>query len=514
MRKKILTLCLALLMLSVSVVGAQGAEMPGDSCKVASAYFTGEDLYVFLEPQEGKNLPSEMGLLLNQAQVDTATPESVWGSDTQVSYLFLMDLSTSMIEYQEQVMAFSEDLFRQEKQPIQVILAGFGDRFEVLEKDLTTDSAVRQAIRSVAYDHTATDLPGGVAQAAQYLATEMVPQGEVVNVVVFTDGIPWPEQSESRTEEAAALENTIVETPEMILHSVVFGSQGDPEILAALATGSGVDVAVPNSQNVAPGGEQVAAMVDGLSKLVFQPGIDMNSPRFEGQIFFNNDGASSFLTLKNVRNYPIALPVDHPPTAQPAASYEPEPTPTTQPTLHPENPVSEAPTESGQGPSSSVEEEPHSAVESSAAAGFSQRPEAGDQSIPWIWIAAGCGVVAAVLVITGMVLRSRAKGKTTEGHVGVAVKLEIIRGHQKGSQRIFYLDSPLIIGSGASCQLIWKDKDMPAQSARVFLQDQAVFIEGLTSAEVYIGGIRIYTSNRLRSGDEVTIANTKFSFRF
>lgn len=73
MRKKILTLCLALLMLPALVVGVQGAEMPGDSCKVASAYFTGEDLYVFLEPQEGTNLPSEMGLLLNQAQVDTTT---------------------------------------------------------------------------------------------------------------------------------------------------------------------------------------------------------------------------------------------------------------------------------------------------------------------------------------------------------------------------------------------------------------------------------------------------------
>lgn len=74
-----------------------------------------------------------------------------------------------MIEYQEQVIAFSDDLFRQEKQPMQVILAGFGDRFEVLEEDLTTDSAVRQAIRSVVYDHTATDLPGALRKRPSIL---------------------------------------------------------------------------------------------------------------------------------------------------------------------------------------------------------------------------------------------------------------------------------------------------------------------------------------------------------
>lgn len=513
MPKKLLSLCLSFLMAVTLSAVAQGTEASGDSCKVASAYSAGENLYVFLESQ-GEPLPEEMDLLLNQAQVDTASPESLSDSNTPVNYLFLLDLSTSMIEYQDQIVAFSDSLFAQETQPVQVTVAGFGDRFEILAQALTSDQDVSQAIRSVVYDHTATDVPGGVFEAARYLATETVPQGEVMNVVVFTDGIPWPEQSESRTEEAAALKETIAGTPEMVLHSVVFGMEGNQEILAALATGTGQDVAVGSTQDAVQGGKDVANLVDGLSKLTFQPGLDLNTPRFEGQVFFNGEEASSsFLVLANVRNYAVELPEDTTSTPQPQKSFEPEPTPSTQPSPDPAEPVSEVPEESAQ-PSSSSVEEPSSAVESSSSSKNSEETGASTQSLPWIWIAVGGGLLVVILVVVGVLLRSRSKGNKTINQTGVAIKLAVISGHQKGNQKVFYLNQPLVIGSGVSCQLVWKDKGMPAQSARVFLQDQAVYIEGIAPAEVYVGGIRIHSANRLRSGDEITIANTKFCFRF
>lgn len=505
MLKKLVTFTLSFLMVVGLSTVAQGGQSATDSCNVASSYFTGENLYVFLEAQEDR-LPVEMDLLLHNAWVDTASPESMSESKTPASYLFLMDLSTSMEKYRSQITAFSHSLFAQTTQPIQVTVAGFGDRFEILAQALTTDEDVSRIIRSMIYDHSATDVPGGVSAAANYLSAGPAPQGEAVNVVVFTDGVPWPGE-EDETEEKDALRGTIVGTPEMIFHSVVFGTQGDREILAALATGTGENLTINSTQDAIKGGEYVAKLVDGLARVTFQPGLDQMFPRFDGQLFFYEEGAEpTFLALQNVRNYPMELPQNTAGMSRPKESFEPEPTQDSAES------GSQNPGEGMSAPVSSAEE--HTAIPSVQPSTGNEKMGAFAAVSSGIWLVAGAGVVVLILTVARVAVRVYTKGKQKMEHTGIAVKLEVIQGQQKGSQKIFYMNTPLEIGSGAPCQLVWKDSDMPVQSARVFVQDQTVYIESLTSADVYIGGIQIHTVNRLRSGDEITIANTKFCFRF
>lgn len=82
-----------------------------------------------------------------------------------------------MPDYQQWILAFTDALFAQEIQPVEVAIAGFGDRFELLDEGMTTSDEVRRAIGNLHYDHTATDLSGCLAQALRYTAETPVEEG-------------------------------------------------------------------------------------------------------------------------------------------------------------------------------------------------------------------------------------------------------------------------------------------------------------------------------------------------
>ena len=113
MKKWIVLLLLLLLGLPV-----QALEVTSGPCQVTSAYYNGETLYAFLEGQP----PEEMGLglLLNTAQVAHGPLYPVSETEATPHHSFLMDLSTSMPDYQQDFFAFTDALFAQETQPVEV----------------------------------------------------------------------------------------------------------------------------------------------------------------------------------------------------------------------------------------------------------------------------------------------------------------------------------------------------------------------------------------------------------
>ena len=95
------------------------------------------------------------------------------------------------------------------------------------------------------------------------------------------------------------------------------------------------------------------------------------------------------------------------------------------------------------------------------------------------------------------------------------MKLEVIQGKHKGKQEVFTLTKPLTIGSAASCDIMWNDPEMDGVCARIFLDEQGVFIESVAPrTQVFVEGILIHGPNRLRSGERVTISNSTFCLRF
>lgn len=271
---------IVLLLLLALGLPVQASETPPGSCQVVSAYYRGETLYTFLEGQP----PDELGLLLNNTQVAQGTPTPVSETETTSHYLFLMDLSTSMPDYQQWILAFTDALFAQEIQPVEVAIAGFGDRFELLDEGMTTSDEVRRAIGNLHYDHTATDLSGCLAQALRYTAETPVGEGAVANVILFTDGIPWPEQADG-WEEAAAITQDLAQAPEVMFHLASFGSQGDDVLLQALSSGKGLSLSITSRSDAEAGGTAVAQQVDSLYGLAFRRTCSWKSLGWMGSCF-------------------------------------------------------------------------------------------------------------------------------------------------------------------------------------------------------------------------------------
>lgn len=512
---------IVLLLLLALGLPVQASETPPGSCQVVSAYYRGETLYTFLEGQP----PDELGLLLNNTQVAQGAPALVSETEATCQYLFLMDLSTSMPDYQQWILSFTDALFAQETQPVEVAIAGFGDRFELLDEGMTTSDEVRRAIGNLHYDHTATDLSGCLAQALRYTAETPVEEGAVANVILFTDGIPWPEQADG-WEEAAAITQDLAQAPEVMFHLASFGSQGDDVLLQALSSGKGLSLSITSRSDAEAGGTAVAQQVDSLYGLAFQPNMQLEEPRLDGQLFYQEDGSTVFLDLNHVRNYSVALPKEATaPTEEPANSPEPEPTLEPEPTAVPE-PEGSASPESSPPAEGTVTSEPQ--VESSqepSAPSVSSGPAAPevpageeDASFPPIWMIVAGGTVAVLGVAIVLLILSRRKERTSPreaGTPGIAMKLEVIQGKRKGKQVVFTLANPLTIGSAASCDIVWNDPEMDSVCARIFLNEQGVFIESVSPrTQVFVEGILIHGSNRLRSGDRVTVAHSTFCLRF
>ena len=514
---------IVLLLLLALGLPVQATETVSGPCQVTSSYYNGETLYAFLEGQP----PDELGLLLNNSQVAQGAPALVSETEATCQYLFLMDLSTSMPDYQQWILSFADALFAQETQPVEVAIAGFGDRFELLDEGMTTSDEVRRAIGNLHYDHTATDLSGCLAQALRYTAETPVEEGAVANVILFTDGIPWPEQADGWEEEAAAITQDLAQAPEVMFHLASFGSQGDDVLLQALSSGKGLSLSITSRSDAEAGGTAVAQQVDSLYALALQPNMDLEEPRLEGQLFFQvEDGSAVFLDLNHVRNYSVALPKEATaPTEEPANSPEPEPTLEPEPTAVPE-PEGSASPESSPPAEGTVTSEPQ--VESSqepSAPSVSSGPAAPevpageeDASFPPIWMIVAGGTVAVLGVAIVLLILSRRKERTSPreaGTPGIAMKLEVIQGKRKGKQVVFTLANPLTIGSAASCDIVWNDPEMDSVCARIFLNEQGVFIESVSPrTQVFVEGILIHGSNRLRSGDRVTVAHSTFCLRF
>lgn len=95
------------------------------------------------------------------------------------------------------------------------------------------------------------------------------------------------------------------------------------------------------------------------------------------------------------------------------------------------------------------------------------------------------------------------------------MRLEVISGEFATKEREFYLTSELTVGKARSCDLVIRDARLAGRCARIYLADHIVWIEDVGAPEgVYLGGMRLYNANRLRSGDEISIGDTRFQLKF
>lgn len=507
--KKLAVLLFTFLLLFPATVKAENVD-----CKVVSSYYNGENIYVFLKNNSDNpecEIPENASLMVNNSNKTVsydAVLENVSDTQIQKNYFLLIDLSTSMPKYLDEIKILLNELLSDKSAPVSVTIGGFGEKFEIISENLYSSEEVIKSISNIQFTHQATDIRGGIVNALKYIGDNPLSGGTVSNIIMITDAVPWPESSDYRADEIADVISKITETPETILHSAIFEQSDNEELIPseefknALSLGSGIYTTVMSAEEAASAGSAISDFVNDLSYFKFTPDMTMTTPRFDGKLLFKgDDNTDTFLMqINNIRNYLMELPEDNTEIPEFVFPYD-NPEPTVESETFPET-QGEIPYEDGTVPYENSDELNTAPTENTQ----------GSFSFT-ILIIIGAALVIILIAAVYIIFRRNKYSQSSKGNNSVTLKLEILKGNPRISKHIYHLDDSLIIGSDRTSDIIIKDPDMPPKSAKVFLNNQSIFIEAL-SADVFIEGIPIHEPNKIRSGDKITIANVTFMFRF
>ncbi len=146
----------------------------------------------------------------------------------------------------------------------------------------------------------------------------------------------------------------------------------------------------------------------------------------------------------------------------------------------------------------------------------------GNQNNTVIVIVIVCGSILLILLIVIAVLLLRKKQPKSGGAAsvsdtgpGLPVRIEVLSGLCYNANFDFRIRRNLTIGTDKGCDLVFEDKAMHPMHAVIIADNNTVMLEESSAAGVtYIGGMKIFSSNRLRSGDVITIGSTSFRITF
>ena len=504
----------------------------GPRLSMVSAYGINDKLYTFLQA-EGEHGPEQMKASLkladNTLSDALSAPKKLTESDSIVRYLLMVDLSGSMKKYASVIEPFINSLMANEKQQTIFTVAGFGEKFEQAHENLTDPEAVTAAVRELVYDEMFTDPYHGLVYALDYMNSSPRLGGDLLNLVIITDGKPaldytGEEKQEAENAAAEAALEALGKAAGTVVHTVCV-AEWDELAQQTLSQGKGQDLMISDEESAVSAGMEMAAFVDGLYRVDFPcPKVAASESfsvqlRFTGQID-GNIAVSETTEFPGVTVLRSGIALSDFPSAGNEGETEGE-----EAAQEPSSAETAAETEDSQ----TAEETPQAAEDSETGTDsvkpgeessepVSQPEEETDGLNLPLMIGITVAVILLAALVVLLVMKSRKKNTgsgTGQANGGIFIKLEVITGQYAGSATTFQLKDQLLIGSGKQCDLIWRDPGVAPQNTRVFLQDQVVYIEDLNSpGGTYLCGMRLYAPNRLRSGNDISIGDVSFRLRF
>ena len=461
-------LCLSAL-LAVLLSASAGAAGEGS---VPAAFWQEGTLYAFARLTED---PAGAEPRLQLGAADLTLPAEgplarVSDAGTPVSYLLLVDRSNSMGGLSGNVTAFAKRLIREEAA---FSLASFGVDFQLLDTGGGTGDELLAALDGVAYGEEGTDLPTAVVAAMDHLEARDRSPGELVNLVILTDGVT------EAVEDGEALEMAryrVAEDPSVLVHTVglATGRAVSQEALDALASlGAGVHTVVGAGGVSADAAAQaVARDVGGLWTAAFSVAAQGEGSFGNASLCLLPEGAdtpSLRLTLPAVPlltggegTAPPETPAPSPGGEAPAQTPDPAP-PETAP---------------GEIPPAETDAPP----ESAGGSGGGAAAPAGDAlCLDPVRIAGGVGLAVAVLAAVLLLIRRSRRQDLGEDVPPGAIRLhlEVLEGRCDQDGRELYLAGELTIGRDRRCDLVFRERSLPPLAGRICLRDGFLFLEEL-----------------------------------
>lgn len=480
--RRLTSIFLALLLAGVlctSVLAAGSAE-------IVRAFVCDGTLYTYIA-MEGieKPVTKAEARLGGQTFPSSDRLETVRQAGAPVTWLLLVDNSTSMPAFRQETEDFAQSLVQSGGENTRFILATFGDAFTVRAEDVSPEELSGE-VEKIPFDERVTRLHTAIDQGLDYFEGLPRQRSELRCMVVLSDGVQYDPAGGVPYEEL--LER--VGASDVVLHSVGLG--GDQEALESmgrLAEASGGIHQVIGGVTAAAAGTVLA---EDSGKL-FVTGFDLSGLTTEGgtervSVIF---AAGSELVCRAEAQ--VELPEF---TGKEGTGAD----------VQPPDPLPESPAQSPNG-----------------TGGGSVSPAGSPAAPPVAPLIGGIAAVVLVMIAAAALLtRGKRKAPADSGSIqqeqaGIYMRLELVRGALAGgqSQQELELRDDLMIGADPACDIVVQDGSAAPRQARLFSMEGAVYVEALdTSGPAQVNGEELLRTRRLRSGDEITAGDTVIRLKF
>ena len=480
--RRLTSIFLALLLAGLLCTGALAAG----SAEIVRAFVYDGTLYTYVS-MDGMEQPVTKAEARVGGQTFSAAGrlETVRQAGAPVTWLLLVDNSTSMPAFRQEAEEFARSLAQSGGENTQFILATFGDAFAVRAEDVSPEELPVE-MEQIPFDERVTRLHTAISQGLDYFEGLPRQRNELRCMVVLSDGVQYDPTGGVSYEEL--LER--VGASDVMLHSVGLG--GDREALDSmgrLAEASGGSHQMMEEVTAAEAG---SALAEDSGKL-FVTGFNLSGLSSEGgteQVSVTFAAGSELVCRAEGQ---VELPKL---TGEGGTGSD------VQPSVPLPKPSAQTPDGGGSGTASPA------------------NPPAAPSAVPLI------GGIAAIVVVmvAAAVLLIRRKRRTPEAsrpvqeeQVGIYMCLELVRGKLAGEQsrQELELRDELIIGTDPLCDIVVQDGEAALRHVRLFSAEGAVYVEALDfSGAALVNGEGLQGTRRLRSGDEVTVGSTVIRLKF
>ena len=457
------------------------------SASLIRTFVSGDTLYTYVEIDgAGQPITQAEAKIGNQSFPATDTLETVQQAGFPVTYLLLVDNSTSMPAYREELTAFARGLSRSSGEKTKFTLATFGRAFSLVAQDLTADT-LEEAVGGLPFDETASRLSACVDQALDHF--EQLPRegGELRCMVVLSDAVEYDAQG-GPTDEALLAR---VAASDVMLYSVGVGSDGSALArLGAMADASGGTHQVVDSLEGAAAAAEALTAENGR---MFVTAFRLTGCQTAGE----DQAVSVTFASGGTLVCRAESRTDLPELGETAPSGGTE-----DPKDVPPSPVSPDPSGGG------------TSVETDGPAEDAGVPAA-------LWLAAALCVAALIAIVLALrALHRRNKRRADSppaapSDQGIFLRLEILQGAAAPERTEYSLSQQLVVGRDPACDIVLDNPSVSRRHARVFAADGRVYIEDLNSQNgTSVNGSPIRMPCALRSGDCLTTGDVVWDLKF
>ena len=501
-RKLVSIICAAFLLCQLPCM----AMAENGDVTIRASYWTEDTLYTFAHFSQDEPETVEAALLVNQGQRgQNENPVSLRDTGSAAEVLLLVDTSSSMSDYQLHLARLAQSLLGCGEK-LNVSVGTMENGVQLVQQNITDWDTLQKTLWGLQYRYERSDICGATAGALEYLGQSTFQAGDAVNLVVITDGRPWystdaaveaQEEADAVKAAAAAMDAC----PEVTVHTVCFG-KWNSAAFEALGAGRGLHLQAATTKDGQKAGKTLAGYMDSLYRLAFPlKGYDGVAVIPDTVQLMVENGMYSLGAVRNLKMKPapaIVLPEETLPQV-----VLPEEQPTEPDEAAPEETVPEETLPEETVPEETIPEEITEPTEETVEETLPTEPGGENHGIPVALLAVA--VVAVLVLVIAVVVLSRRKASG----FSVRMRVEVLSGEAVRRKDIYLLRDSLVIGTGKQCDIVLRDPAVASVNTRIYLQDQIVYIEDMGSPMgTVLNGMRLFSSNRLRSEDEIVVGNT------